>query len=252
MSEPLMVQGVLMVREAPPTSAPAVPVKVTPVPACTEEVATLCTAPVSAPYKRRPMARVVLPVPPPETVRVPETVGVNVSVPADALIVWPKVRPLKANVLVAKVMAAAVVVEYPEPSAVNEPEPVPTQIPFTAKHPPPFKSMPPVELKVEVPVEKLMPFAVPIERSEPGVEVLMPTKPALLTMNFVAVDEPITNDGAVPSEAEGLIESCAHGEVVPRPTLPVRYAVVVFGSNQYSAVVVEFEPTATMSSASMG
>ena len=36
---PAMVHGVLMVREVPPIKAPAVPVKVTPVPAVTEEVA---------------------------------------------------------------------------------------------------------------------------------------------------------------------------------------------------------------------
>ncbi len=35
--------------------------------------------------------------------------------------------------------------------------------------------MPPVEEKVEVAVEKLMPFVFPTERSEPGVDDPMPT-----------------------------------------------------------------------------
>ncbi len=37
---PEIVHGVLIVRDVPPTSAPAVPVNVTPVPAVTDEVAT--------------------------------------------------------------------------------------------------------------------------------------------------------------------------------------------------------------------
>ena len=60
-----------------------------------------------------------------------------------------------------------------------------------------------------------------------GEEVPIPTYPAFVTMNFVAVDDPITNDGALPSVARGLIERRAHGVVLPIPTNPALVNVVV-------------------------
>ena len=62
-----------MVSAVPPTSAPWVPENVTPVPAVMEEVATLCSAPVPAPYKRFEEVKEVLPVPPFATATVPVT-----------------------------------------------------------------------------------------------------------------------------------------------------------------------------------
>src|SRR3989344_5066292 len=44
--------------------------------------------------------------------------------------------------------------------------------------------------------------------------------PLRVTENIVAVDEPIAKAGPEPIPS-GLMESCAHGEVVPRPSLPV-------------------------------
>ena len=61
----------------------------------------------------------------------------------------------------------------------------------------------------------------------------------------VPVKEPAS--ALVPKSDEPKTERARHGEVVPMPTFPARYAVVVFGSNQYSALVVEFEPMAAMS-----
>jgi len=53
----------LMVRPEPPTSAP-VPESEMAVPATGDDVATLCIAPVPAPYNSEPDANVVAPVPP--------------------------------------------------------------------------------------------------------------------------------------------------------------------------------------------
>jgi hypothetical protein len=59
---------------------------------------------------------------------------------------------------------------------VNESVLPPMQVPFTAKQP--FaRLIPPVEEKVEVAVLKLIPLVFPMERSEPGVVVPMPTDP---------------------------------------------------------------------------
>lgn len=48
---------------------------------------------------------------------------------------------------------------------------------MTAKQPPPWRLMPPVPEKVEVPAEKLIPLVLPIESSEPGEVVPMPSQP---------------------------------------------------------------------------
>jgi len=53
--------------------------------------------------------------------------------------------------------------------------------------------------------------------------VPIPTFPPLSTINFVAVDEPITNAG--PVIPFGFSESCAHGDVVPMPTFPLNIFV---------------------------
>ena len=45
----------------------------------------------------------------------------------------------------------------------------------------------------------------------------IPTFPSFDTTNCVAVEEPIANTG--PVMPFGLIESCAHGDVEPIPTL---------------------------------
>ena len=54
-----------------------------------------------------------------------------------------------------------------------------------------------------------------------GLVVPIPTFPALSTINFVALDEPMTNDGAVPREAVGFMERRPHGLVEAMPTLLV-------------------------------
>ncbi len=42
----------------------------------------------------------------------------------------------------------------------------------------------------------------------------------MFTKNRVAVDDPITKSGAVPTVAVGLIEKKPHGVVLPTPTNP--------------------------------
>src|SRR3989338_780352 len=70
---------------------------------------------------------------------------------------------------------------------------------------------------VEVPLWK---FATPLmENKLPGVVVPIPTFPPLVMMKFVAVEEPMTNEG--PVIPLGFTESWAQGEVVPNPKLPV-------------------------------
>src|SRR3989344_907144 len=93
---PEIVHGVLMVSAVPPTRAPAVPEKVTPVPAEREEVATFCMASLPAPYRRLPAVKEVWPVPPPPTPRMPASVLAKVSVPLLLVMVVEAVRPLNA------------------------------------------------------------------------------------------------------------------------------------------------------------
>ena len=63
-------------------------------------------------------------------------------------------------------------------------------------------------------------FATPCtDNKEPGVVVPMPTRPAFVTMKFVAVEEPMTNwFSALP--LVGFTAKVANGLVVPIPTLP--------------------------------
>lgn len=55
------------------------------------------------------------PVPPPFTVRVPESEFVKVSAPFEGTMVMAFVRPLNEEVVVPNVMFDCVVVAYPEP-----------------------------------------------------------------------------------------------------------------------------------------
>ena len=66
---------------------------------------------------------------------------------------------------------------YTAPTEVTVPLPPPRHVPAIEKQPA-ARLMPPVEEKVEVAVEKLMPLVLPMERIEPGVVVPMPTLPA--------------------------------------------------------------------------
>jgi hypothetical protein len=50
----------------------------------------------------------------------------------------------------------------------------------------------------------------------------IPTFPAFVTMKFVAVEEPMTNE--FPFPAIGLMASFAQGEVVAMPTFPPEVA----------------------------
>ena len=56
--------------------------------------------------------------------------------------------------------------------------------------------------------------------------VPIPTNPLLATMKFVAVEEPMTNDGPVPITF-GLMERKPHGEVVPSPRFPLASILIL-------------------------
>ena len=87
------------------------------------------------------------------------------------------------------------------------------QLPEIAKHPAARLKPPPVETMVEVEVVK---FAIALMlKSEPGVEVPMPTLPAFVTTKFVAVELPIANDG--PVMPLGLTDRSAQGDDVANP-----------------------------------
>ena len=66
----------------------------------------------------------------------------------------------------------------------------------------------------------------------------------------VAVNEPAS--ALVPRSELPTTESVLQGLVVPSPTFPEKNEVVVFGSNQYSAVEVALEPIATTSDVLFG
>jgi hypothetical protein len=99
------------VPEAPPTTLPNVPEYDRDAPITGVDVPTDCSAPVPAPYIRLPDVNELAPVPPPLTVSVPDTVGVNVRAPVDGTIVCPNVRPLNDVVVVENAIAVADVVE---------------------------------------------------------------------------------------------------------------------------------------------
>ena len=98
----------------------------------------------------------------------------------------------------------------------NVPDPLPTQVPFTAKQPD-VRLMPVPNVEVAV-LLMLIVFAPvpPSERSVPGVVVPMPMLPLLVMTKLVALEDPTTNAGAEPFVAVGLIDTKPHGEVVPK------------------------------------
>jgi hypothetical protein len=98
------------VPDTPPTTLPNVPEYESEAPTVGVDVPTDCSAPVPAPYIRLLEVNEFAPVPPPLTVSVPDTDGVNVRAPAVGTIVCPNVRPLNAVVVVENVIAVAVVV----------------------------------------------------------------------------------------------------------------------------------------------
>jgi hypothetical protein len=111
------------VPEAPPTTLPNVPEYDSDAPITGVDVATDCSAPVPAPYISCPPVNDCAPVPPPLTVSVPDTVGVNVRAPAVGTMFCPNVRPLNVVVVVENAIAVSDVVEKPEPRAVRVPPP---------------------------------------------------------------------------------------------------------------------------------
>jgi hypothetical protein len=78
-----------------------------------------------------------------------------------------------------------------------------------------------------------------------GLVVPIPTLPLFDTTKLVAVDEPITKAG--PVIPFGFIDNCPKGVVLPIPSFPDTYPVVIFGSNQNTAVELELLPIATIS-----
>jgi hypothetical protein len=60
-----------------------------------------------------------------------------------------------------------------------------------------------------------------------GVEVPIPTLPALSTRKVVPVDEPMAKAGALPFPAVGLMERSAQGVEEPTPRKPLEVMVVV-------------------------
>ena len=91
------------------------------------------------------------------------------------------------------------------------------QLPPTAKHPD-ARLIPPVDENVDVAVEKLMPFVVPMARREPGVVVPMPTLPLLnTTISLAPLDEATLNGLTF---AAALISKVAAGDAWPSPSLP--------------------------------
>ena len=97
--------------DTPPTRLPNVPEYESEAPTVGVLVPTDCSAPVPAPYIRLPDVNDCAPVPPPLTVSVPDTEGVNVNAPDDGTIVCPKVRPLNDVDVVENAIAVSEVVE---------------------------------------------------------------------------------------------------------------------------------------------
>ncbi len=107
------------VPDTPPTKLPNVPEYESEAPTVAVDVDTDCSAPVPAPYIRLPEVNELAPVPPPLTVSVPDTDGVNVRAEVDGTIVCPNVRPLNDVDVVENVIAVPVVVAYPLPNPVR-------------------------------------------------------------------------------------------------------------------------------------
>lgn len=185
----------------PPLAIASVPV-VSEIAIPKEEVAICWYEPPAYEPRRTPAAvGLEMPVPPPPAVNVPDCEGEKVMVEPEPEMASEDVMPFAVELVVANVR---VPVKEPCGRTIEVAlPPAEIQEPFIAKQPP-VRLMPlPVE-KVEVAAVKLMPFVFPIESSEPG-------------------------------------------DVVPMPTFPEKYEVVLFGSNQYFAVVVAEPPMVTMS-----
>ena len=73
-----------------------------------------------------------------------------------------------------------------------------------------------------------------------GLDVPIPTFPALSTMNLVPVEEPTANAG--PVMPFGFIESWAHGLVVPTPILPLSKILNVGESEEFAVWNVTVVP----------
>lgn len=111
------------VPDTPPTTFPNVPEYESDAPTVGVLVPTDCSALAPAPYISCPPVNVDAPVPPPLTVSVPDTDGVNVRAPFVGTMFCPNVRPLNEVEVVEKVTDVAVVEAYPEPRAVSVPPP---------------------------------------------------------------------------------------------------------------------------------
>jgi hypothetical protein len=190
---------------------------------------------------------------PPEYVRPPEKVVVEVHVGT------PPTRASTCPFVPALVVA---ILEVPLPKrtvfACRFAQPVPPFATASMEEPTSFtKSIVAVVTAPAVALRK--PDKEPIER--PSDAIWTPAKVEVADVFMRAVSTPPTKvdvaevvpvkepaSAFVPKSDAPRTESARHGDVVPMPTEPARYAVVVFGSNQYSADVVAFEPIATMSS----
>ena len=106
------------------------------------------------------------------------------------------------------------------------------QVPAYARQPE-ARFTPPVELKVEVAVEKLMPLVVPMERREPGVVDEMPTFPPPVAKRRLPA--PLCT---VRVPEEGLIEPFA-------PTTRLWLKIKPVLSVQDCPYVLESEPSPT-------
>ena len=170
----------------------------------------------------QPWPKVVAPVPPPATVRMPDEVAVKVNKPPVLVIFKPTERPLVVWEEVLNQMFP--VWREPElwPIAVI-PEVVAMQAPPIEKQPV-FRLMPVPKVEVAV-LEILMALdPVPRERMVPGVEVPSPTYPLfnIVKTEPVApfVDEAMVKYGML-AVVEAWMEKSDRGDDVPMPTYPL-------------------------------
>src|SRR3989344_9118102 len=146
--------------------------------------------------------RVVDPVPPRRTASVEDEVRA--------------VPPLFATTILSPVNEVAFVPPLAMLNVPPERTPLDT---LTAPSERPVRLMVPVAVR---PATERLPESRPLpctERSREGEVVPIPTNPPLVTIRFVAVEEPMTNEG--PEMPLGFTESSPQGEVVLIPTLPL-------------------------------
>ena len=126
-----------------------------------------------------------------------------------------------------------------DPLAVTELTP-PTHTPLTAKHPA-ARSMPPVDTNVVVAVRK---FAIPpIEKTVPGVEVPIPTRPLLSIVSAANVDVANVDGDDVARNNAPAIERNVHGVDVSDPSLSASCGRVDDASDKVNLGVVVPIPT---------